>query len=53
MLVLKNGDRITDDIKRIWDSEITIEPEYSDEFNVDVPTVDYNAVSVSQRRLLD
>ena len=37
---LKNGDRITGTIKRIWDDEITIEPEYSDEFNVDLPLVD-------------
>jgi putative salt-induced outer membrane protein YdiY len=41
VLVLKNGDRITGEIKRIWDSEITIEPEYSDEFKVDVPAVDH------------
>ena len=41
VLVLKNGDRITGDIKRIWDSEISIEPEYSDEFNVDVSVVEY------------
>ena len=27
VLILKNGDRITGEIKRIWDSEITIEPE--------------------------
>lgn len=39
VLVLKNGDRITGEITRIWDAEITIEPEYSDEFNVDVPAV--------------
>ena len=41
LLVLKNGDRITGEIKRIWDSEITIEPEYSDEFKVDVPAVEH------------
>jgi len=41
VLVLKNGDRITGEIKRIWDSEITIEPEYSDEFKVEIPAVDY------------
>jgi len=41
VLVLKNGDRITGEITRIWDKEITIEPEYSDEFNVDVPAVAY------------
>ena len=41
ILVLKNGDRITGEIKQIWDGEITIEPEYSDEFNVDVPAVEH------------
>ncbi len=41
VLVLKNGDRITGDIKRIWDSEISIEPEYSDEFEVKVTAVDH------------
>ena len=41
ILVLKNGDRITGDIKRIWDSEISIEPKYSDEFQVDVSAVDH------------
>ncbi len=30
LLVLKNGDRITGDIKRIWDSEVSIEPAYAD-----------------------
>ena len=41
VLVLKNGDRITGEIKRIWDSEITIEPEYSDEFKVELPAIDH------------
>ena len=41
VLVLKNGDRISGEIKRIWDNEITIEPEYSDEFKVDLPAVDH------------
>ena len=41
VLILKNGDRITGEIKRIWDSEITIEPEYSDEFKVDIPVIDH------------
>ena len=40
VLVLKNGDRITGEIKHIWDAEITIEPEYSDEFTVDLAAVD-------------
>ncbi len=39
VLVLKNGDRITGDIKRIWDGEITVEPAYSDKFNVDLSAV--------------
>ena len=41
VVVLKNGDRITGEISRIWDEEITIEPGYSDEFNIDVPAVAY------------
>ena len=41
VLVLKNGDRITGDIKKIWDSEVSIEPSYSDEFNVDAEIIDY------------
>ena len=40
ILYLKNGDRITGTIKRIWDEEVTIEPEYSDEFEVDLPLVE-------------
>jgi len=39
VLYLKNGDRITGAIKRIWDGEVIIEPEYSDEFQVDLPLV--------------
>ena len=41
LLVMKNGDRITGEIKRIWDAEVTIEPEYSDEFQVDVSAIDH------------
>ena len=41
ILVMKNGDKITGEIKRIWDGEISIEPEYSDEFEVDIPAVDH------------
>ena len=40
VIYLKNGDQITGEIKRIWDDEVTIEPEYSDEFNVDLPMID-------------
>jgi putative salt-induced outer membrane protein YdiY len=41
VLVLNNGDRISGEIKKIWDNEITIEPSYSDEFKVDLPAVDH------------
>jgi putative salt-induced outer membrane protein YdiY len=41
VLVMKNGDRITGKIKRIWDGEVSIEPDYADEFNVDLPEVDH------------
>lgn len=41
VLVLKNGDRITGDVKRIWDAEVTIEPEYSDEFKVDLDAISH------------
>jgi hypothetical protein len=41
VLVLENGDRITGEISRIWDAEVTIEPEYSDEFEVDLSAVVY------------
>ena len=41
VLVLKNGDRITGTIKQIWDNEVAIEPDYSDEFDVDLDVVDH------------
>ncbi|NIS89147.1 MAG: DUF481 domain-containing protein [Woeseiaceae bacterium] len=41
VLVLEHGDRITGEISRIWDAEVTIEPEYSDEFEVDLSAVVY------------
>jgi putative salt-induced outer membrane protein YdiY len=39
VLVLTNGDRITGDVKHIWDDKVTIEPEYSDPFDVDLAAV--------------
>lgn len=39
LIVLKNGDRITGSISKIWDKEIYIEPEYADEFAVDMAAV--------------
>jgi len=41
VLVLKNGDRISGEISRIWDKEVTIDPKYSDEFNVTLASVEY------------
>lgn len=40
VIYLTNGDQITGTIKRIWDNEVTIEPDYSDEFQVDLPMVE-------------
>jgi len=40
VIYLTNGDRITGTIKRIWDNEVTIEPDYADEFQVDLPMVE-------------
>ena len=40
---MKNGDRITGEIQRIWDKEVIIEPEYDDDVNVtiDLENVDH------------
>ena len=40
VLALKNGDRITGEIKKIWDNEITMKPEYSGDLQVDLSAVD-------------
>jgi len=40
-LILNNGDQISGEISKIWDAEITIEPEYSDEFQVDLEAVSH------------
>ena len=40
VLYLTNGDQITGKIKRIWDNEVTIDPLYSDEFQVKLPMVE-------------
>lgn len=40
-IVMKNGDRITGTVKRIWDEEVFIEPDYADEFSVDIGAVAY------------
>lgn len=40
-ILLKNGDRITGDISKIWDGEVFIEPSYADEFAVDLDEVEH------------
>ncbi len=35
VITMKNGDKITGSIKKIWDEKVYIEPEYADEFSVD------------------
>jgi putative salt-induced outer membrane protein YdiY len=38
---MKNGDRITGAIKKIWDGDVFIEPAYADEFSVDQVEIAY------------
>ena len=38
---MKNGDRITGSIKKIWDGDVFIEPSYADEFSVDQIDIAY------------
>jgi putative salt-induced outer membrane protein YdiY len=40
VIVLKNGDRITGSIKKIWDKEVFIEPSYADEFSVSIEDIE-------------
>jgi len=40
VIVLKNGDRITGSIKKVWDGKVFIEPAYADEFSVDMDQVE-------------
>jgi putative salt-induced outer membrane protein YdiY len=40
-IFLTNGDVITGDIKKLWDEEVTIEPTYSDEFDIDLDAIDH------------
>jgi putative salt-induced outer membrane protein YdiY len=39
VVYLKNGDRVTGEIKEIWDEKISIEPIYADEFDIDLEDV--------------
>lgn len=40
-VLLKNGDRITGEIKKIWNGEVFIEPEYGDEYAIELEYVAY------------
>lgn len=39
VVTMANGDRITGDIKRVWDGELFIETAYADEFAIDLEAV--------------
>ena len=39
VIVMKNGDRITGTIQRVWDEELFIQPAYADEFAVDLAEI--------------
>lgn len=41
VVVMRNGDRITGEINQIWGSDVSIEPAYSDEFDIDLVEVAY------------
>jgi len=41
VVVMQNGDRFTGEVNRIWGNDLSIEPEYSDEFVVDLDKVSY------------
>lgn len=39
VVVLANGDRITGEVKRVWDEELFIETEYADEFPISLDQI--------------
>ncbi len=41
VVVMQNGDRFTGEVNRIWGNDLSIEPEYADEFVVDLDKVAY------------
>ena len=40
-VMMKNGDRITGEIKKIWNGEVFIEPEYGDTYPIEMDYVSY------------
>jgi putative salt-induced outer membrane protein YdiY len=41
VVVMQNGDRFTGEVNRIWGNDLSIEPDYADEFVVDLDKVAY------------
>jgi len=41
VLVMQNGDRITGEISKIWGNDVSVEPEYADEFVLELDKVSY------------
>jgi len=40
-VIMKNGDRITGEINKIWNEELFIEPEYCDEYAIEMKYISY------------
>jgi len=40
-VIMKNGDRITGEVKKIWNEEVFIEPEYGDTYAIEMEYVAY------------
>lgn len=38
-VLMKNGDRVTGEVKKLWNDEVFIEPEYGDEYAIDLDYV--------------
>lgn len=38
-VLMKNGDRVTGEVKQVWNGEVYIEPEYGDEYAIDLDYV--------------
>src|SRR5262245_50409676 len=41
VVVMQNGDRITGEVNRIWGNDLSVEPDYADEFVLELDKVSY------------
>jgi len=41
VVVMQNGDRITGEVNRIWGNDLSVEPDYADEFVLELDQVSY------------